>query len=180
MVSGPSASVGPTRPARRATVEGSIPSGLLSQESNFDHGLNQHLARPRSTNKPDRLVIPRGSQAVGRLIEVSAAGKTAGAKMSLVLTSVTVGGLRIQIETEALAMEAKSDTGRDAGRIIGGTAIGAIIGGIAGGGDGAGIGAIVGGGAGTAAAVLTRGRELEFEAEQEFHFTLAEPVNVRR
>src|SRR5262249_47655124 len=117
-----------------------------------------------------RPIVPRGSRAVGRVMEATPAGKTAGGKLSIVLTSVDAGRGPLAIQTEAITVEAKSDVGADTGRIVGGSAIGAIIGGIAGGGKGAAIGAAVGGGGGAAAAAGTKGKEIAYDAEQEFAF----------
>jgi hypothetical protein len=123
-------------------------------------------------------VIPAGARVVGRLAEVAPAGKSAGGRMTLVLTTVELEKGPVVIQTEPIALEAKSQAKRDAGRVIGGGAIGAIVGGIAGGGSGAAIGAAVGGGAGTVAAVATKGNQIEIEAEKEMVFALAAPATI--
>jgi hypothetical protein len=125
-----------------------------------------------------RRVIPSGTRVIGRLVEVAPAGKSAGGRMTLVLTTIELEKGPVMIQTEPIALEAKSQAKRDAGRVIGGGAIGAIVGGIAGGGSGAAIGAAVGGGAGTVAAVATKGNQIELEAEKEIVFSLAAPATI--
>jgi hypothetical protein len=125
-----------------------------------------------------RRVIPNGSRATGRLAEVKPAGKSAGGRVSLVLTTIELEKGPLVVQTEPIVLEAKGQGKRDAGRVVGGSAIGAIVGGIAGGGSGAAIGAAVGGGAGTAAAVATKGNQIELEAEHEAVFALAAPAQL--
>jgi hypothetical protein len=132
----------------------------------------------RDVTVSGRRVIASGTRVIGRLVEVAPAGKSAGGRMTLVLTTIELDKGPLVIQTEPIALEAKSQAKRDAGRVIGGGAIGAIVGGIAGGGSGAAIGAAVGGGAGTVAAVATKGKQIELEAEKEIVFTLAAPAAI--
>ena len=125
-----------------------------------------------------RRVVPSGTRVMGRLAEVAPAGKSAGGRMTLILTTIELEKGPLVIQTEPIALEAKSTAKRDTGRVLGGTAIGAVVGGIAGGGSGAAIGAAVGGGAGTVAAVATKGNQIELEAEKEMVFVLAAPASV--
>jgi type IV secretion system protein VirB10 len=62
--------------------------------------------------------------------------------------------------------------------IGGGAGVGAIIGAAAGGGKGAGIGAAIGGGAGTAAALLTKGNEVNVKPGTTITMALDRPVTV--
>jgi hypothetical protein len=126
-----------------------------------------------------RMLVPRGTRAVGRLAEVERSGRASGrAKMSLVLTSLYLEKRPLAIQTELLTVEAESTQKKDARRIGGATAIGALIGAAAGGGSGAGKGAAVGIATGTTATLATRGDEVEFAAEQLFIFRLATPVSI--
>jgi hypothetical protein len=125
-----------------------------------------------------RRIAASGTRAIGRLMEVAPAGKSAGGRITLVLTTIELEKGPLVIQTEPIALQAESTAKRDTARVIGGTAIGAVIGGIAGGGSGAGIGAAVGGGAGTVAAVATKGKQIELEAESELVFVLAVPASV--
>jgi hypothetical protein len=132
----------------------------------------------RDVTVSGRRIIPSGTRVIGRLAEVAPAGKSAGGRMTLVLTTIELEKGPVVIQTDPIALEAKSQAKRDAGRVIGGGAIGAVIGGIAGGGSGAAIGAAVGGGAGTVAAVATKGNQIELDAEKEIVFSLAAPVSI--
>ncbi len=122
-----------------------------------------------------RPIIPRRTRAVGRLMQVTPAGKSAGAKMSLV-TAVELDRGPTAVQTNAIALQAESTAKKDTARVVGGTALGAIIGGIAGGGSGAGIDALVGGGAGTVAAVATKDKDVPLDSEVEIVYQLAVPV----
>ena len=127
-----------------------------------------------------REVVPKGTRAVGRLVDVQRSGRASGrASMSFVLTAVYLEEGPVAIQTELISVEAQPTTDRDVGRIAGTTVMGTIIGGIAGGGKGAARGAAIGAGAGAGATLLTRGDEVEFPAEQLLTFRLAVPMAVR-
>jgi hypothetical protein len=126
-------------------------------------------------------VITRGSIVKGIVVSAEGSGRVSGrANMSLKLTQIQAGGKNYNIETNTLAMEAEGTTKRDAGRIAGAAAIGTIIGAIAGGGSGAATGAVIGGGAGVGGTVLTKGKEVELEAETLLSFKLTQPVQIYR
>lgn len=127
-----------------------------------------------------KIVASRGSILQGRLSNVSRAGRVEGrATMSLRLVNLEIGNQSYPLQTQILAFEAESTTKEDATKVGIGAGIGAVIGAIAGGGKGAAIGAAVGGGAGGATVLATRGKEVKFDVEQKFSFTLSEDVSVR-
>lgn len=127
-----------------------------------------------------RIVAPRGSTVIGKLPNVQQSGRTKGrAAMTMRLTELRTDNDSYSIRTEMLSFEAESTKKEDATKIGVGSGIGAVVGAIAGGGKGAAIGAAVGGGAGTATVLATRGKELEFGAEQLLRFTLAEDLEVK-
>src|SRR6266851_2916619 len=105
-----------------------------------------------------QVVIPRGADAVVKLVDSKESGKIAGrTELGLDLMSVRVGGKMADISTQEVT-KASGSRGARSAKVIGGTtALGAIIGGIAGGGRGAAIGAGSGAAVGTGAEVLTKG-----------------------
>ena len=126
------------------------------------------------------VVAPRGSVLDGELSSVTRSGKVEGvASMSIQLTSLTVAKQTYPLQTEILKFQAESTKKKDATKVGIGAGIGAVIGAIAGGGKGAAIGAAVGGGAGGAAVVLTRGKEVKFEAEQALSFVLRNSISIK-
>jgi hypothetical protein len=129
----------------------------------------------------DGLVIaPRGSMVEGKLSHVVRSGRVQGrAAMSLQLTSISIGKESYELQTEIINKEAASTKKNDATKVGIGAGLGAAIGAIAGGGKGAAVGAAVGGGAGGATVLATRGKEVQFEAEQKFIFTLSRDVKIK-
>jgi hypothetical protein len=125
----------------------------------------------------DRTVIPRGADAVTKLIELKDPNKlTGGGELTLDLVSVVVDGNPVSVITQGVATAGQSRTGQTA-KVVGGTAaLGAIIGAIAGGGRGAAIGAGAGAGAGTAIQVLTKGTRVRVPSETRLTFTLEQRI----
>ena len=126
------------------------------------------------------VVAPRGSVLDGKISNVARSGRVEGrARMSLQLTSLTVGNQTYPLQTEILSFEAESTKKKDATKVGIGAGRGAVIGAIAGGGKGAAIGAAVGAGAGGATVVATRGKEVKLAAEQAFSFVLRNSISVK-
>jgi hypothetical protein len=127
-----------------------------------------------------RTVAPRGSVLQGKLSQVAQSGRVEGrASMSLQLVSLVIGSQTYPIQTDIQSFEAESTKKQDATKVGLGAGIGAVIGAIAGGGKGAAIGAAVGGGAGGATVIATRGKEVQFEAEHKFTFSLNRDISVK-
>ncbi|MDA2936889.1 hypothetical protein MYX75_01320 [Acidobacteria bacterium AH-259-A15] len=127
-----------------------------------------------------KIVVPQGSKVIGEVLDLQESGKVKGrAGMTLILTEIHVGGRKYPIETNEIEVRAEGTKGRDAKVIGGATGVGALIGGILGGKKGAAIGAAVGGGAGTAKVLTTKGKEVEFQAEQLFSFRLEKDIQVK-
>jgi hypothetical protein len=124
-------------------------------------------------------LIPRGAEVSGRVTEVKAAGKVAGAaQMALKLTSVSVGGKRYEVSSNVLAQTSKGKGKRTAVMGGGGAGLGAVVGGLAGGGKGALVGGVVGGGAGTAGSAFTGNADITLPAESVLSFHLTEPLDL--
>jgi hypothetical protein len=127
----------------------------------------------------DKVAIPQGAKASGRVTVAKSAGKFKGhAELGLTLDSITVGGKTYEIRTSSVTEAGKGRGERTAIGVGGGAGVGAIIGAIAGGGKGAAIGAAAGAGAGTAGAAFTGNRDISLAAETKLNFKLAEPLQI--
>lgn len=136
------------------------------------------VAQPVEVN--GRVVVPQGAEATGTVEEAAPLGRfKGGSRLRIVLTSVTVNGAQVPLQTAAYSRVQKGKGKRTAGIIGGGAGLGAIIGGLAGGGKGAAIGALAGAGAGTAGAAFTGNKEIVFPAESTVSFKLLQPVEIR-
>lgn len=126
------------------------------------------------------VVVPRGSLVEGKLTYVERSGRVKGrAAMSMQFTTLHVDNRAYSLQSEILSFEAEATKSEDATKVGVASGIGAAIGAIAGGGKGAAIGAAVGAGAGGATVAATRGKELQYNPEQQFQFTLNEDVQIR-
>jgi hypothetical protein len=127
-----------------------------------------------------RVIASKGSTVIGRLSGVERAGKVEGrARLAMTLTELRIRDESYPIDTNTLTFESEGSKKDDAIKVGAGAGIGAAIGAIAGGAKGAAIGAAIGGGAGTATVLATRGKEVEFPAEQKFDFTLERDLHVK-
>lgn len=123
-----------------------------------------------SLEEPVRLggdvVIPKGADALVRLIADQSSGKLTGrAELTLRLDEITVNGKRMVINSSAVSEYSKSqgkNTGEKAAAV---GAFGAIIGALAGGGKGAAIGAVTGAGAGAGSGVFMKGQRVRVPSE---------------
>ena len=127
-----------------------------------------------------RTAIPSGASASGVVVSAKPLGRFAGgAMLEVKLTSVTINGKDVPVDTSALARSAKGKGKRTGAMVGGGAGLGALIGGLAGGGKGAAIGALAGAGAGTAGTAFTGNKDIVLPAESALSFTLKQPVEVR-
>jgi glucose/arabinose dehydrogenase len=126
-----------------------------------------------------KLVFPEGTKAYGTLLAVEGSGRVEGrAEMTITLTELRLRKDTYRVETGNITIQAEGTQGRDA-KVIGGAAgVGALVGGIIGGKKGAAVGAAVGGGAGTATVLTTKGKEVEFQPEHKFSFSLSREVEA--
>ncbi len=124
-------------------------------------------------------VLKRGADVTGTVIEAKHSGRVRGkGKMVLTLSSFQAGQQSVAIQTNTLTFESEGSKGRDAKRIAAAVGAGAGIGAIADGGDGAAKGAVIGTAVGVGATLLTRGKDVEFGAEQKFSFKLENSVKL--
>jgi hypothetical protein len=122
-------------------------------------------------------VIPRGADAVVKLVEDQQSGKFQGKTvLTLALMGITINGQTIDTTTGAVSQASSSRGARTAGVVGGGTALGAIIGALAGGGRGAAIGAASGAAVGAGAQVITKGQQVKIPSETRLNFTLQQPI----
>jgi hypothetical protein len=128
----------------------------------------------------DKVVIPQGAEATGKVVQAVPKGRFKGAsKLQIVLNSINVNGTDYQLETAAATRTMKGKGKRTATMIGGGAGAGAVIGALAGGGKGAAIGAAAGAGAGTAGAAFTDNKDIVLPAETIITFRLLQPLEVR-
>ncbi len=125
----------------------------------------------------DQVVIPRGADALVKLVEDKQSGKFEGRTvLTLALTDLTINGQTIDTTTADVTQASKSRGSRTAKVVGGTTALGAIIGALAGGGRGAAIGAASGAAVGGGAQVLTKGQQVKIPSETRLNFTLQQPI----
>jgi hypothetical protein len=122
-------------------------------------------------------VIPRGADAVVKLVDSKESGKLTGrTDLTLSLQSVSINGHMVDINTQSINKESASQ-GEKTAKVAGGTAVaGAIIGAIAGGGKGAAIGAGAGAAAGAGSQVILGGQRVRIPSETRLTFVLDNPT----
>jgi len=127
----------------------------------------------------DQTAIPRGADAVAKLVEDTQSGKFEGKTvLTLALQQVTVNGRLVDIATSDVS-QASASRGARTAKVVGGTtALGAIVGALAGGGKGAAIGAASGAAVGGAAEVMTKGQQVKIPSETRLTFTIQQPVQL--
>ena len=124
-------------------------------------------------------VLKRGADVTGTITEAKHSGRVKGkGKMVLTLSSFQAGQQSVAIQTNTLTFESEGSKGRDGKRIAAAIGAGAGIGAIADGGEGAAKGAVIGVAVGVGATLLTKGKEVEFGAEQKFSVKLENSVKL--
>jgi hypothetical protein len=127
----------------------------------------------------DQVIIPRGADVEGRVVELASAGRFKGrSELALELSRLMVNGKTYQLQSSQWTKQGGSRGKRTAATVGGGAAVGALIGGLAGGGKGAAIGAAVGAGAGTGVQAATKGEQVRVPSETVLDFALEAPVTV--
>jgi len=124
-------------------------------------------------------VIPRGADAVVKLVEDKQSGKFEGKTvLTLVLQQVMANGRMVDVTTGDVS-ESSNSRGSRTAKVVGGTtALGAIVGALAGGGKGAAIGAASGAAVGGTAEAVTKGQVVKIPSETRLTFTVQQPVQL--
>ena len=149
--------------------------GVDSKVSRLGQTFRASVDEPVLVN--GQVVIPRGADALVKLVEDKESGKFEGRTiLTLALTDVTINGQTIDT-TSADVTKASNSRGARTAKVVGGTtALGAIIGALAGGGRGAAIGAASGAAVGGGAEILTKGQQVKIPSETRLNFTLQQPI----
>jgi hypothetical protein len=124
-------------------------------------------------------VIPRGADAVVKLVDDKQSGKLTGrTTLTLDLMSVKVNGRMVDVNTETVTQQSSSRGARTA-KLAGGTGLlGTIIGAAAGGGKGAAIGLGAGAAAGAGAEIITKGQRVHIPSETRLTFQLENAIRL--
>lgn len=164
-----------------AITNGSLPAGtnlVIRMIEGVDSETNRvgqsfRASMDQAVMVDGQTVIPRGADAVVKLVDAKDSGKLTGhADLTLSLQSVSINGHMVDINTQSINKESGSQ-GEKTAKVAGGTAaVGAIIGAIAGGGKGAAIGAGAGAAAGAGSQVITGGQRVRIPSESRLTFVL--------
>jgi hypothetical protein len=185
----PAPASGPTEGARAASREITIPSGTQlsvaldtpvgSDTSRVEEAVTAHLTRP--VRVEGQTVLPAGTRLSGVVTDATRSARVKGlAHVAMQFKSITPDGgdERYAIRTASLGRTAAATKRKDALEIGAPAAGGAIIGALVGGKKGALVGTAIGGGAGTAAVLSTRGREVHLAKGAALTVRLTAPVTV--
>ena len=122
-----------------------------------------------------KTLIPKGAEAIGRLVTVERAGRFQGRPaLTMELTALNFEGQSVAVQTSAHQETGQSQTKRTMILAGGGAVLGTVISVIAGGGIL--LGSNVGGAAGTAIQAVRGGKDLRIPAEALMTFTLQSPI----
>lgn len=161
------------------SIEVTVDQLVSSKDSNSGDHFDASLAEPVVVG--DRVILPKGTRAVGTVTGAKSAGRFKGnAEISVTLTSLTLNGKKYDVNASEITESGKGRGKRTAEGAGGGAIIGGLIGALAGGGKGAAIGAGAGAGAGTAGTALTGDRDITIRPETRLRFILREPLEVRK
>jgi hypothetical protein len=166
-----------------------IPAGTLltvaldtpvaSDTSRVEQAVTAHLTRP--VRLRGRTVLAAGSRVSGVVTDATRSAKVKGrAHVAMRFDSLTSHGddQRYAIRTASVGRTAQGTKQKDALEIGAPAAGGAIIGALVGGKKGALVGTAIGGGAGTAAVLSTRGKEVHLGKGAVLTIRLSAPVTV--
>ena len=186
-------SAAPVAPAHvavgRASRQMTIPAGTVLH-LRVNRGFGSAISRvedpvPATLVNPvvigGRTVLPAGSVASGYVVQATRPGKVKGrGRVAVRFTRITPAGddTRYNMQTRSWAAVAPATKKKDALTIGLPAAGGAVVGGLVKGKKGAGIGALVGGGAGTAAVLSTRGKDVSIGRGAALAVSLTAPLTI--
>lgn len=125
-------------------------------------------------------IAPKGADATVKLVAEKESGKFTGkAELTVALTSIMVGGKKIDVTTGAVSQESGSQTSKTAKTAAIAGVGGAILGGILGGGKGAAIGAGAGAAGGAGAQVFMKGQRVRIPSETSLYFTTQQAITIQ-
>ena len=172
-------------PPPPVVASGTLPAGtniVIRMIDAVDSDTNRvgqtfHASLDQPVMVDGNVLIPRGADAVVKLVDQKDSGKVSGRdSLTLSLQSVTINGRVVDLNTQSVSQESGSQGAKTA-KVAGGTAaVGAIIGAIAGGGKGAAIGAGAGAAAGAGSQVILGGQHVRIPSETRLTFVLDNPT----
>jgi len=155
-----------------------LDQSLDSAENHSGDTFEAHVAAPVVVD--NRVVIPEGAQARGRVVEAIHSGRFSHpGRLEIALTRVQKDGKWFEVSTRDTNRKGGSHRNRNWAMIGGGGGGGALIGAIAAGGKGALIAGPIGAGAGTAVAFFTGKKNVHLPAETELRFYTSRPVAAK-
>lgn len=178
----PALNPGSQPPLDKIIPEGTVIEARLAENvSTKTHQKGDHfeLILDRDIEVDQKMIVPKGTILVGRIVESVRPGKVKGkAEMCVALDSIRIDEYEYPILTNEIEFEAEATKGSDAKAVGISAGIGAALGAIFGGKKGAAVGAAGGAGAGTAGVLLSRGREIELEKERLLSFRLEKDLEL--
>ena len=176
-------------PAARVERQLTIPAGTVLR-LRVNRGFGSDISRiedsvpatlARSVVVGGRTVLPAGSSASGYVSEATRPGKVKGrGRVAVRFTRITPASqsATYNMQTRSWLAVAPATKKKDALTIGLPAAGGAVVGALLDGKKGAGIGAVVGGGAGTAAVLTTRGKDVRVGRGAVLSVRLASPLTI--
>jgi hypothetical protein len=174
---------------RRATRQVTIPAGTVLH-LRVNRGFGSDTSRvedsvPATLDRPvvidGRTILRSGSLASGYVVQATRPGKVKGrGRVAVRFNRITPAGSdeRYTMQTRSWAAVAPATKKKDALTIGVPAAGGAVVGGLIKGKKGAGVGALVGGGAGTAAVLSTRGKDVRIGRGSSLAVRLTAPLTI--